>query len=52
MIYSGIFSKVDKILTAQWPQASYMKANTRWDETVIALIKAEKWIPSPYSKTT
>ncbi|SPP30938.1 hypothetical protein ARAF_0039 [Arsenophonus endosymbiont of Aleurodicus floccissimus] len=45
MIYSGIFSKVDKILTAQWSQASYMKANNRWDETVITLIKAEKMDP-------
>lgn len=49
MIYSGIFSKVDKILTAQSPQASYMKANTPWDETVIILIKAEQGIPSPYN---
>jgi penicillin G amidase len=49
MIYSGIFSKVDNELTRQWPQASYMKANSRWDETVITLINAGKWIPSPYS---
>lgn len=49
MIYSGIFSKADNELARQWPQASYMKANTRWDETVMTLIKAGEWIPSPYS---
>lgn len=52
MIYKNLFGKLDNQLEAQWPSANYLTANTRWDETVMALIHSAqytKWVPHGFT---
>ncbi|WP_347449486.1 penicillin acylase family protein [Pantoea stewartii] len=44
-LYSTLFSGLDSLMSSQWPQAIYRRANPRWDETLFTLINAEKWVP-------
>ncbi|CCG89141.1 penicillin acylase family protein [Erwinia piriflorinigrans] len=44
-MYASIFGGLDNTLSQQWPQAYYRRANPRWDETMLALMNAEKWVP-------
>ncbi|AHM73566.1 penicillin acylase family protein [Yersinia hibernica] len=52
MIYKNLFGKLDNQLAAQWPAANYLTANTRWDETVMALINTPQqaaWVPHGFT---
>lgn len=49
-LYQGLFAGLDQQLGAQWHKASYLRANTRWDESVMRLMEsnATAWVPSGY----
>lgn len=49
-VYRTLFGELDAQLTQQWPQASYLMANSRWDETVMRVIASDNphWLPAPY----
>ncbi|MEB6335397.1 penicillin acylase family protein [Serratia rhizosphaerae] len=49
-LYQGIFANLDRQLGEQWHKASYLRANTRWDESVMRLIEsdAKTWVPEGY----
>lgn len=44
-VYSALFGKLDSQLVTQWPQASYRRANPRWDETLLTVMAAGSWVP-------
>lgn len=50
-IYQGLFGSFDRELEAQWPDSRYLRANTRWDETVMALMQhsQERWVPQGFT---
>ncbi len=49
-LYQGLFADFDRQLGEQWHKASYLRANTRWDESVMRLMEsdAKTWVPDGY----
>lgn len=49
-LYQGLFAGLDQQLGQQWHKASYLRANTRWDEIVMRLMEsnATAWVPKGY----
>ncbi|KFX12601.1 hypothetical protein JV35_20250 [Pectobacterium betavasculorum] len=49
-LYQGLFAGLDRQLGQQWHKASYLRANTRWDENVMRLIENNTiaWVPKGY----
>ncbi|EOY4514625.1 penicillin acylase family protein [Vibrio vulnificus] len=47
-LYHTLFASLDDMLSQQWPDALYRRANPRWDSTVQRLMRENDWVPDGY----